>query len=124
MAASVGRGRSGRPTGTGDGVTAQRPLVEVAATPVLTARQQAAWDLVRGTAGGCTAEEVGYHLHTLKGKHGVATTCTYCASEGLSVLRSKALRPLVIRRRTGLWEPREKADRTVDRGAQTNEIPW
>jgi len=101
----------------------QRPLVEVAATPRLTPRQEWAWRIVCASAGGATAQEVGALLHSVKGKHWVTDPCEWCTSEGLSVLRSKALRPLVIRRRTGLWEPREKADRTVDRGSQLSQLP-
>jgi hypothetical protein len=101
----------------------QRPLVEVAATPKLTPRQALAFQLVKVAPNGTTAEWLGAELHARKGKHPVAEPCQWCESEGLSVLRSKALRPLVIRRRTGLWEPRDRADRTADRGSQLSELP-
>jgi hypothetical protein len=103
----------------------QLPLVDVPATPVLTARQESAWTYLRSRAGGCTTVELGAYLHALKGKHPDREPCLYCGSEALSVLRSKALRPLVIhRRKLGVWEPRHAADRTVDRGAQTDLIPF
>jgi hypothetical protein len=103
----------------------QLPLVDVPAVPVLTARQESAWTYLKSRAGGCTTVELGAYLHALRGKHPDSQPCLYCGSEALSVLRSKALRPLVIHRRTrGVWEPRAKADRTVDRGAQTDRIPW
>jgi hypothetical protein len=105
-------------------VTVQRQLVEVAATPRLTPRQARVWALVCKAPGGLTATEVGQLLHCDKEKHHADFTCQWCEAEGLSVLRSKALRPLVIRRRaTGRWEPREKADRTVDRGSQLDGLP-
>jgi len=103
-------------------MSGQIPLVTVAPTPLRGDRQRACWAYIQAN-GGCTPDELGRHWHALKGKHGPETECAYCWEEGLSVLRSKALRPLVIRRRTGLWEPREKADRTVDRGAQLDGLP-
>jgi hypothetical protein len=87
-------------------MTGQVPLVTVAATPRLKPRQEAAWTYVKSRAGGCTAVELGSYLHALRGRHPDGETCLFCVSEGNSVLRSKALRPLVIRRRTGRWEPR------------------
>jgi hypothetical protein len=102
----------------------QLPLVDVPATPVLTGRQESAWTYLKTRAGGCTTVELGAYLHALKGRHPDGEPCLYCASEALSVLRSRALKPLVIHRRTrGVWEPRDRADRTDGRGAQTDELP-
>lgn len=97
---------------------------ESAAEPhTLTPRQEAAWDLVRSTPGGVTAEQVGANQHERRGKHPADERCEWCASEGLGILRSVALRPLVIRRRRscrrlhnlafahhGQWEPRNPRD--------------
>lgn len=76
----------------------------------LTDRQQAAWDLVRATDGGATADEVGAAWHAIKGKHAADVRCRFCAEEGASVLRSKALHDKVIRRRNGVWQPRNPED--------------
>jgi hypothetical protein len=109
----------------------QQPLVVVAATPKLTERQQAAWDALRLVPGGLTAAQVGAYVHAMQGKHDrpgnpvpVWNCCEWVEATGLSVLRSRALKPLVIHRRSrGVWEPRAAADRTVDRGAQTDRLP-
>lgn len=90
----------------------------------LTARQQSAWDIVRLTAGGSTADEVGAAWHHARGKHNPDERCKFCAEEGASVLRSKALAPLVVRRRGGRWEPRDPADRVRGESAQTGAIPF
>lgn len=76
----------------------------------LTERQRAAYDHIRHTPGGATADEVGAHLHARKHKHAADVRCRFCAEEGASVLHSKALGPLVIRRRGGHWQPRNPAD--------------
>jgi hypothetical protein len=104
----------------------QLPLVDVPVVPVLTARQESAWTYLKTRTGGCTAEELGQYLHARRGKHAADQLCDWngCHDEGMSVLKSVALKPLVIHRRTrGVWEPRAKADRTVDRGAQLSELP-
>jgi hypothetical protein len=96
--------------------------LDVPVEPKLTPRQQAAWDYVRSVPGGAIASQVGGYIHQL-GKHPWTPWCEWCEAEGLSVLRSKALFPLVIRRRTGLWEPRNPADRARQASAQTDELP-
>lgn len=74
----------------------------------LTERQQAAYDLV--TRGGATSDEVGANWHAIKSKHAADQRCRFCADEGASVLHSKALAPLVIRKRGGIWQPRNPSD--------------
>lgn len=76
----------------------------------LTDRQQHAYDLVRTSPGGATADEVGAAWHAARGKHGPDERCKWCAEEGASVLRSKGLAPLIVRRRNGHWEPRNPED--------------
>lgn len=79
-----------------------------AAGKALTARQARAYALVQSTPGGITADELGAQLHADAGKHHPDTRCTWCASTGKSVLESKAVGPLVIRRRgSGRFEPRD-----------------
>lgn len=87
-----------QPTLPGDGLRA------------LTPRQQAAWDLVRQVPAGVTADKVGAYSHERRGKHPADQRCDWCETEGTSILRSKALGPLVIRRRGGRWEPRNLRD--------------
>lgn len=81
-------------------------------------RQQAAWDLVRSTPGGVTALECGVHIHAWQGHHALSSPCEWCEPDGLQVLRSKALKPLVIRRRSGYWQPRDKRYQQVPAGTE------
>jgi hypothetical protein len=98
------------------------------ASPVnLTPDQTIAWDLLRTTVGGVTAAQIGIAVHTQSGAslHSADVQCNWCAARGLSLMRSKALKPLVIRRRaTGRWEPRDPKHRAADATAQGGEIPW
>lgn len=69
------------------------------AEPVkLTARQQAAVDYL-AAHDGVPADEIGAALHERRGKHDAGDRCGFCATEGRSVLKSKAVRPLVTYRR-------------------------
>ena len=74
-------------------------------------KQAFALDLVRQAGhDGVTAEEVGAAWHAHKGKHPVDRYCDWCLDTGRSVLQTKALRGLVVRRRiSGRWEPRREA---------------
>lgn len=74
----------------------------------LTAKQARAYQLVKSTPGGITADELGAIEHELRGKHHRDTRCIHCTHEGVGVLESKAVGPLVIRRRaSGRYEPRD-----------------
>jgi hypothetical protein len=88
-------------------------------------RQQAVVDLVAGTPGGVTADEAGAMLHSLKAgrwAHGADERCVFCGRDGTAVLRSKAVAPLVVRRRvSGRYELR--AGGAVDRGSQLDGLP-
>lgn len=87
-----------------------QPVTIGATGRTLTARQQRAFDLVRTTAGGLTAEELGARLHADAGKHDPDAQCTWCESTGRDVLGSAALGPLVVRRRaSGRYELRDKS---------------
>lgn len=71
----------------------ERSLKDLSSKP-LTARQQHAFDYVR-ERDGVTADEVGAAWHAANGKHDAGSRCDFCARDGNSVLRSKALHPLV-----------------------------
>lgn len=74
----------------------------------LTPRQQRVYDLARTTPGGITADEAGAQLHADAGKHHPDSRCQWCASTGKDVLESKAVGPLLVRRRaSGRYEPRD-----------------
>lgn len=75
-----------------------KPALEVK----LSARQQLAYDYVQ-SHDGVTADEVGAHLHAHRQPphHPDTSRCDWCRSEGLSVLRSKAVKPLVTYRVRG-----------------------
>lgn len=86
----------------------------------LTSKQARAYDLVRSTPGGITAEQLGAHFHD----HGPDGRCTWCERTGLGFLRSKGLGPLVVRRRSGLWELRDgSGTAAVQTGSQLVELP-
>lgn len=89
----------------------------------LTPRQQAAYDYIASIPGGVAADEIGAHLHHLRGKHAAGGRCDYCRAEGLSVTRSKALKPLLVRRRHGLVELRNPPTPPEPSGAQIHELP-
>lgn len=75
----------------------------------LTRRQELVLDLLREHPDGRDAAEIGawLHAHRARRPHGVDDRCLYCASDAVGVLRSAGLRPLLIRRRTGMWQLRE-----------------
>jgi hypothetical protein len=64
----------------------------------LTARQRTAYEYL-AAHNGVPVDELGAALHAARGKHGPADRCSWCGPEGLSVVRSKALRDLITYRR-------------------------
>lgn len=86
----------------------------------LTQKQARAYDLVRTTPGGITADELGAYFH----EHGPDVRCEFCARTGMGFLRSKGLGPLVIRRRGGMWQPRDGSGAAVlAASSQLRELP-
>lgn len=78
----------------------------------LTRRQELVLAFLREHRDGRDAAEIGawLHAHRARRPHGVDDRCLYCASDAAGVLRSAALRPLLIRRRSsGIWQLREPA---------------
>jgi hypothetical protein len=76
----------------------------------LTPIQRAAYTIVRESPGGATADEIGAQRHADRGLHPADERCRFCGETGDGILRSKALAPLVIRRRGGMWQPRDPRD--------------
>lgn len=86
----------------------------------LTPKQARAYELVRTSPGGITADELGAWFHA----HGPDVRCDFCCRTGLGFLRSKGLGPLVIRRRGGMWQPRDGSGvPVVVAGSQLRELP-
>lgn len=95
----------------------------------LTEKQQRGYDLARSTPGGVTADELGALEHARRGKHHPESRCEFCTSEGMGVLDSKAVGPLVVRRRaSGRYEPRDGSGTTAvperyQPSSQVSELP-
>lgn len=75
----------------------------------LTPKQHLVYHLLRANPDGITDTQAGVELHTNRGCLWCrpARPCRYATDDGKAVLRSQALAPLVIRRRTGLWQLRQ-----------------
>lgn len=74
----------------------------------LTDKQQRGYDLVKSTPGGITADELGAIEHERRGRHHRDARCEWCTDEGRGVLESKAVGPLLVRRKaSGRYEPRD-----------------
>lgn len=86
---------------------AEHPLEK----PELTERQQFALDTLR-QLGFAQAVEIGAALHFRRGRHTLDAYCTYCSSEGTSVLRALKRKGLVRQRRGGVFEPLEESGRS------------
>lgn len=71
----------------------------------LTDRQTFVLDLLRATPGGLEDVEVGARLHARRGRHASVDICQWCAEEGKGVLEALRRRGLVVRRRSGSWQP-------------------
>lgn len=94
----------------------------------LTPRQQAAYTLI-ATNDGVTADQVGANWHAIRGRHAAASRCEWCHTEGVSVVRTVALRPLVTYRRIpggNLYVLRDGTSRGPIVGVDpaTSEIPF
>lgn len=88
----------------------------------LTDRQQLVYDLLANSETGLYAEEVGAYLHHRL--HRRDTYCEWCPADGRAVLTSKALGPLVVRWRGGLWQLRGATRPTDGYDPGTSEIPF
>lgn len=96
------------------------PPKPAAPARTLTDRQQRAWDLIRTTPGGVTADEIGAHVH---GHTDDAPRCDWCTTAGREITRSAALKPLVIyRRSSGKYEPRREEDRAAEPAPPTAQL--
>jgi hypothetical protein len=97
-----------------------RPPAPVPITDRMTPNQQTAWALITSTPGGVYADEIGAKVHP----HDDDARCDYCATTGIALCKSKALRGLVIKRKaTRRWEPREARYRAQESTSQLAELP-
>lgn len=101
-------------------MTDQLALVQVAETPrplkPLTVNQQHAWDIIRHTPGGVTAEQVGAYIHSTRDTRPHPTTdpCQWCEKTGRQTVESKGLAPFVTYSNADgnrVYRPRRPADR-------------
>lgn len=96
-------------------------------THALTDRQRLAWDHIRSIPGGVTADEVGAWLHAHREPHmrphGLDERCEWCAQTGLDVIRSKALKGLVIKHHGGKIEARDPRYRASVPTSQLADLP-
>jgi hypothetical protein len=103
---------------------ADQPTLFKAPKPVavnLKPNQQTAWDLIRSTPGGVTADEIGAAIHQHTDQR---PRCDYCTLAGRQTATSVALKELVVYRRASRkYEPRNPADRAVVPSAQLTELP-
>lgn len=85
-----------------------------------TPNQQTAWNLIRSTPGGVTADEIGALVHDHTDQE---PRCIWCATTGLQIARSAALKPHVVKRRNGKIEPREARYRALLPSSQLADLP-
>jgi hypothetical protein len=94
---------------TQDALFTDQPLAPMRA---LTARQAAIFQLICESPQGLTAPELGQLLHAQSRRHHADDVCEWCGQDGQRALREKAIRQRVIRRATGIYEPRIASDWT------------
>lgn len=94
----------------------QQPLFPagrpVAPLRALTERQAAIYALICGSPSGLEAIELGQLMHARSGRHGADELCEWCGQDGARALRERALKERVVRRATGIYEPRSADDWT------------
>lgn len=95
----------------------EQPALFPAGKPVaplrnLTERQATIYRLVCESAHGLEPVELGALMHAQSGRHSAEVYCEWCGQDAARALREKAIRVRVIRRSTGIYEPRNPADWT------------
>jgi len=95
-------------------------------TPIrpLTERQEGIYRLICESPDGLEALELGALLHGQAGRHSAEEFCEWCSQDGARALKEKAIRLRVVRRATGVYEPRDRADWTgrVERGKPSAQL--
>ena len=101
----------------------QPSLFVLPAAPILTERQALALKLVTDF-GGLDAAELGAHLHARRGTHEAGGRCAYCGTEGRSVLSALRKKGLVVRRKTGSWQPTGPPGTSTVPSESAADDPW
>lgn len=78
----------------------------------LTKRQAIIYRLVCDSPHGLEPIELGQLMHAQSGRHSADEFCEWCGQDAARALRAKAIRQRVVRRLTGVYEPRSTADWT------------
>jgi hypothetical protein len=111
-------------------MTAQLALIDVAAQPRLTDRQQHALQTIQQAGwAGLHTDELGAHIHDWQRKHSSDETCEWCATSGLEVGRALRAKGLVQQRRRKapggdtvmVWTVSGRLPRA---SSDSNEIPY
>ena len=76
----------------------------------LTPLQQTVYDQIRASHNGLDAAETGaiLHAHRPTRPHAVDERCLYCSTDGAAFLRAPVFKTLLVRRRSGMWQPRRR----------------
>jgi hypothetical protein len=90
----------------------------------LTERQERIYRLICDSPDGLEAIELGALLHGQSGRHSAEEFCEWCGQDGARALKEKAIRLRVVRRASGVYEPRDHADWTgrVERGKSSAQL--
>lgn len=78
----------------------------------LTKRQATIYRLLCQSESGLEPIELGQLMHAQSGRHSADEFCDFCGQDAARALREKAIKQRVIRRVTGVYEPRSAADWT------------
>jgi hypothetical protein len=78
----------------------------------LTERQERIFRLVCESPAGLEPIELGALMHAQSGRHPADEFCRWCGQDGARALRETAIKQRVVRRSTGIYEPRIASDWT------------
>ena len=78
----------------------------------LTERQATIFALLCAQPSGIEPIELGALMHAQSGRHSAEEFCEWCGRDAARALRESAIKQRVVRRSTGIYEPRNAADWT------------